>query len=188
MIVRKVRNALSIRNLFRLKQKNEQDNIGLHTLQNNDSSINIKIRPDISLRIPTFHRSSRSLSLSPSERRSPGVLSFNSDVIRRSSRNKDSIGASSSTSAIGSDRESRSTNVLLYIAADDMDEFEDLLKELQSAVDDKGFIWLPQLEVLKSKKLNEEQIIEQDNECTTPSLNESTSPNISLSMRYSIIS
>lgn len=188
MIVRKVRNALSIRNLFRLKKKNEQDNIELHTLQNNGSSINIKIRPDLSLRIPTFHRSSRSLSLSPSERRSPGVLSFNSDVIRRSSRNKDSIGASSSTSAIGSDRESRSTNILSYIAADDMDEFEDLQKEFQSAVDDKGFTWLPQLEVLKSKKLDEEQIPEQDNEYPTPSRNESTSPNVSLGRRYSIIS
>lgn len=40
---------------------------------------------------------------------------------------------------------SRSAKVLSLIAADDMDEFEDIQNGFRTAIDDKGFAWLPQL-------------------------------------------
>ncbi|CAL9733466.1 calcium-channel protein Cch1p [Monosporozyma servazzii] len=41
----------------------------------------------------------------------------------------------------------RSAKVLSFVAADDMDEFEDIERGFRTAIDDKGFGWLPQIKV-----------------------------------------
>lgn len=64
-----------------------------------------------------------------------------SSVLRKRSRRVSRF----SNVSVDTNAAPRSAKVLSFIAPDDVDEFQDLQREFQSAVDDEGLSWLPQL-------------------------------------------
>ncbi|CAL9728073.1 calcium-channel protein Cch1p [Monosporozyma unispora] len=91
-------------------------------------------------------------------------ISHISSKLRRPRENSNRSGSRSrSRSRSVSSRETRNTNVpprsakvLSFIAADDMDEFEDIERGFRTAIDDKGFGWLPQIKVENSDDEDQE--------------------------------
>ncbi|EDO19191.1 hypothetical protein Kpol_1050p48 [Vanderwaltozyma polyspora DSM 70294] len=110
-----------------------------------DSEVPRLQRPALTLKIPRMDNLSVGMSPSTSVNLSPVYQSDDNEGIRRRS-NTYSRRVSVTSSSRASDQASRSTKVLSYIDMDDIDEFEDIQKGFQSAVDDKGFTWLPQLQ------------------------------------------
>ncbi|KAL3239994.1 calcium channel protein CCH1 [Nakaseomyces bracarensis] len=110
-----------------------------------------KKRPKLSLRTTSFAGSSHDKRNSGDEAVSPSAKSvvsnlstgIKSNILRRRSMSASESGRTRSAST---DKPLRSAKVLSYIDADDMDDFEDMKREFQSAIDDKKFAWLPQLQ------------------------------------------
>ena len=114
-------------------------------------------RPKLSLQTASFSavESSR-CNASPlvgSSKSSSQYIDLNDERLRRRSFSNYSRTSSRrvSSSPSSTDRAPRSAKVLSLIAADDMDDFEDLQKEFKSAIDEEGLTWLPQLKSDKSR-------------------------------------
>lgn len=103
----------------------------------------------------TLHTgSSRENSESPANH-SRSLSGISADLFRTRGRRRSSGSANtqhnSPDSNVYSDRPPKSARVLSYIAAEDMDEFHDIEKDFQSAMDNQGLTWLPQLGQIKSR-------------------------------------
>ena len=108
-------------------------------------------RPKLSLQTASFsaaESSRRNVSPSVGSAKSNSQhIDLNDERLRRRSFSNYSRTSSRrvSNSASSTDKPPRSAKVLSLIAADDMDEFEDLQKGFKSAIDEEGLTWLPQL-------------------------------------------
>lgn len=87
---------------------------------------------------------------------------------RRSNDSRSSRGSSNNLS----DHAPRSARVLSYIQADDMDEFQDIQKDFQSAMDEEGRTWLPQIGSVKSNADSTHSGSEQEQSEPEDSLND----------------
>lgn len=110
-----------------------------------------KSKPKLSLRTTSFNSDDNSSGELSDRALSPILGDRSRNRVRtRSSASRSSRGNSADSNSF-SDRPPRSAKVLSYIAADDMDEFQDIQKDFQIAMDDEGLAWLPQLNSSKSK-------------------------------------
>ncbi|CCH62514.1 hypothetical protein TBLA_0H02290 [Henningerozyma blattae CBS 6284] len=140
--------AASFGNLFKLKDTNRKN----------------RAHPTLSLNT-TFQTNHDKQDKNPKQKDKLTVISatgvsFNlspaTEGFRRRPRNSDASNQSNQESASSSSpfMAPRSAKVLSFIAPDDMDEFHDLQKEFQIAVDDEGLSWLPQVKIVADKKLD----------------------------------
>lgn len=118
-------------------------------------------RPKLSLKTASFgaaESSRRNVSPSTkSAKSSSQYIDLNDERLRRRSFSSYSRSSSRrvSNSPSSTDRPPRSAKVLSLIAADDMDDFEDLQKGFKSAIDEEGLTWLPQLKSEKSRPVSD---------------------------------
>ncbi|GCE98298.1 calcium channel protein [Zygosaccharomyces mellis] len=146
---------------------NDENEVGLSDREDNDTTDkesgtgnifknqgNLKIgraRPKL-----TLHTGSFSNESTKSTGRSKSFSSLSGDLFRGRSRRRSNSSnnqdkSTSPDSNTYSDRPPRSARILSYIAAEDMDEFHDIEKDFQSALDTDGLTWLPQLGQMKSR-------------------------------------
>ncbi|GAV46856.1 hypothetical protein ZYGR_0A04540 [Zygosaccharomyces rouxii] len=110
-----------------------------------------KARPKLTLRTGSFtNDSNKNVGHSKSFSSLSGDL-FKGKGRRRSNSSNPQDQGTSPDSNTYSDRPPKSARILSYIAAEDMDEFHDIEKDFQSAMDTDGLSWLPQLGQMRSK-------------------------------------
>lgn len=148
------RNTFQMANLFRNQTNNNSTKkfpnlslkTGLHIETNKEDN-------EGSANLAPISPSNGFLALSPltpisnisNKLRRPRENSNRSQSTSESRRRSRSVSVTSKETKF-SNAAPRSAKVLSFIAADDMDEFEDIERGFRSAIDDKGFGWLPQIQ------------------------------------------
>lgn len=115
---------------------------------------NAKQKPQLSLRTTSLSTNTQDKARKYSSSDEPGspsaksAVSFHSSGVRSNVLHRSNKSGESSPRrrSISTDGPPRSAKVLSIIDADDMDEFEDMKRGFQSAIEDKKFAWLPQLQ------------------------------------------